>query len=65
MRASGLLGVRQCDIDPGRQLITVVRKESRAVQQVPTSGRGVSGTGALPRLDTFARCRPLKIASPR
>jgi hypothetical protein len=29
--------VRQCDTDPGQQLITVVRKGSRAVQQVPAS----------------------------
>lgn len=36
-RASELLGVRQCDIDPGQQLITVVRKGTRAVQQVPAS----------------------------
>jgi integrase len=37
VRASELLGVRQCDIDPGQQLIAVVRKGSRAVQQVPAS----------------------------
>jgi site-specific recombinase XerD len=37
VRAAELLGVRQCDIDPGQQLITVVRKGSRAVQQVPAS----------------------------
>jgi site-specific recombinase XerD len=37
-RASELLGARQCDIDPGRQLITVVRKGSRAAQLVPASG---------------------------
>jgi integrase len=36
-RASELLGVRQCDIDPGQQLITVVRKGTRVVQQVPAS----------------------------
>jgi integrase len=36
-RASELLGVRQCDIDPGQQLITVVRKGSRVAQQVPAS----------------------------
>jgi site-specific recombinase XerD len=36
-RASELLGVRHCDIDPGQQLITVVRKGTRAVQQVPAS----------------------------
>jgi site-specific recombinase XerD len=37
VRASELLGVRHCDIDPGQQLITVVRKGTRAVQQVPAS----------------------------
>jgi integrase len=37
VRAAELLGVRQCDTDPGQQLITVVRKGSRAVQQVPAS----------------------------
>ncbi|MGB9137899.1 MAG: tyrosine-type recombinase/integrase [Pseudonocardiaceae bacterium] len=37
VRASELLGLRQCDIDPGQQLITVVRKGTRAMQQVPAS----------------------------
>jgi len=37
VRAAELLGVRQCDMDPGQQLITVVRKGSRAMQQVPAS----------------------------
>lgn len=37
VRAAELLGVRQCDVDPGQQLITVVRKGSRAMQQVPAS----------------------------
>jgi site-specific recombinase XerD len=36
-RASELLGVCQCDIDPGQQLVAVVRKGSRAIQQVPAS----------------------------
>ena len=36
-RASELLGCRQRDADPGQQLITVVRKGTRAVQQVPAS----------------------------
>jgi integrase len=36
-RASELLGVRRGDLDPGQQLITVVRKGSRAVQQLPAS----------------------------
>jgi site-specific recombinase XerC len=34
-RASELLGARGGDVDPGQQLITVVRKGSRAVQQLP------------------------------
>lgn len=37
VRAAELLGMRQSDADPGQQLITVVRKGSRAQQQVPAS----------------------------
>jgi integrase len=36
-RASELLGVTCADIDPGQQVITVIRKGSRALQQVPAS----------------------------
>ena len=36
-RAAELLGMRQCDIYPGEQLISVVRKGSRAWQQIPAS----------------------------
>lgn len=36
-RASELLEVRQGDVDAGQQLITVVRKGSRALQQLPAS----------------------------
>jgi site-specific recombinase XerD len=36
-RASELLGARQCDVDPGQQLITVVRKGTRAEQPLPAS----------------------------
>ena len=36
-RAAELLGARGGDVDPGRQLITVVRKGSRSVQQLPAS----------------------------
>jgi site-specific recombinase XerD len=36
-RASELLGVRCCDVHPGEQLISVVRKGSRVVQQVPAA----------------------------
>jgi site-specific recombinase XerD len=37
-RAAELLGMRQCDVYPGEQLISVVRKGSRARQQLPASG---------------------------
>ena len=36
-RSAELLGARGGDVDPGQQLITVVRKGSRAVQQLPAS----------------------------
>lgn len=36
-RASELLGVRCADVDAGSQLITVIRKGSRAAQQLPAS----------------------------
>ena len=36
-RAAELLGMRQCDMYPGEQLISVVRKGSRARQQLPAS----------------------------
>lgn len=36
-RASELLGASRGDADPGQQLITVVRKGSRALQQLPAS----------------------------
>ncbi|WP_034086849.1 tyrosine-type recombinase/integrase [Streptacidiphilus albus] len=36
-RASELLGVRGGEVDPGQQLVTVVRKGSRALQALPTS----------------------------
>jgi site-specific recombinase XerD len=36
-RAAELLGARRCDADAGQQLITVVRKGSRAVQALPAS----------------------------
>ncbi len=37
VRASELLEMRVADVDPGQQVITVVRKGTRAVQQVPAS----------------------------
>ena len=36
-RASELLGARQGDADPGQQLITVIRKGTRALQQLPAA----------------------------
>ena len=36
-RAAELLGVRCGDVDPGQQLITVIRKGTRALQQLPAS----------------------------
>ncbi|HXY43496.1 MAG TPA: site-specific integrase, partial [Acidimicrobiales bacterium] len=36
-RASELLGARCADVDPGQQLITVVRKGTRAIQSLPAS----------------------------
>jgi site-specific recombinase XerC len=36
-RAAELLGARCADADPGQQLITVIRKGSRALQQLPAS----------------------------
>ena len=36
-RASELLGAPQGDADPGQQLITVIRKGTRALQQLPAS----------------------------
>jgi integrase len=36
-RAAELLGATCADVDPGQQLITVVRKGSRALQQLPAS----------------------------
>jgi len=36
-RASELLSVTQAGVDPGRQLISVVRKGTRAVQELPAS----------------------------
>ena len=36
-RASELLGATAADADPGQQLITVIRKGTRALQQLPAS----------------------------
>ncbi len=42
-RASELLRMRQCDFLPGEQLISVVRKGSRASQQLPASADAFVG----------------------
>ena len=55
-RASELLGVRQCDVDPGQQLITVVRKGSRAIQQLPAAADAFVWL-RLYQQDLQARCR--------
>ena len=57
VRASELLGMRVRDVDAGRQLITVVRKGSRAVQQVPASPDAFV-TCASTRRRCVAWCRP-------
>jgi integrase len=36
-RAAELLGARCGDVDPGQQLVTVIRKGTRAIQQLPAS----------------------------
>ena len=36
-RAAELLGARRADADPGQQLITVIRKGTRALQPLPAS----------------------------
>ena len=54
VRASELLGTRLCDMDPGQQLITVVRKGSRAVQQVPASADAFVWHPTGARLDLYA-----------
>ena len=51
-RASELLGARQADADPGQQLITVIRKGNRAVQQLPGIPRRVVGCGFTRRKPT-------------
>lgn len=47
-RASELLGATCGDADPGQQLITVVRKGTRALQQLPASPGRVRLAAALP-----------------
>ena len=62
-RASELLGARCGDVDPGQQLITVIRKGTRAIQQLPTSPDTLCGFGSTSptsarshRLDVMIRC---------
>ena len=48
-RASELLGATTGDVDPGRQLITVIRKGTRAMQQLPASPDALVSFGFCPR----------------
>ena len=50
-RASELLSVTQGGVDPGRQLITVVRKGVRAAQELPGFDRRLRVVAALPGRD--------------
>ena len=62
-RAAELLGASCGDVDPGRQLITVIRKGSRALQPLPASPDAfvLEGPGDPPPWNRFAapgaRCR--------
>jgi site-specific recombinase XerC len=62
-RASELLGVTAADADPGQQLITVIRKGTRALQQLPAVPGCVRVAAALPagdgRLVPAGRDQPL------
>lgn len=61
-RASELLSVTQGGVDPGRQLITVIRKGSRAAQELPASTDAfvwlrlhqVQTTGLIPQVRAAA-----------
>lgn len=57
VRASELLGATVGDADPGQQLVTVVRKGTRALQQVPASPDAFVWrlSSARPRVDRRAR----------
>ena len=71
-RAAELLGVRCGDVDPGQQLVTVIRKGTRALQQLPASPDafvwlrlyqcGLDPTGPTGRDDPlwWTRRRPLR-----
>ena len=50
-RASELLGACQGDADPGQQMITVIRKGSRGVQQLPASPDAFCSAASLPAAD--------------
>ena len=57
-RAAELLGVRCGDVDPGQQLITVVRKGTRAVQQLPASPDAFVWLRLYQARTATRRCRP-------
>ena len=54
-RASELVGVTCGDVDPGQQLITVIRKGARALQQFPASRMRSCSCGCIRR-----RCKGLR-----
>ena len=62
-RASELLSAAQGGVDPGRQLITVVRKGTGAIQQLPASIGCVRVASPLPGRD--GRVDPDRTATSR
>ena len=57
-RAAELLGATCADADPGQQLITVIRKGTRVLQQLPASPGCVCLAAAVSGADCRAWCRP-------
>jgi site-specific recombinase XerC len=51
-RASELLGATTGDADPGQQLITVIRKGTRFMQQLPASPEGAAPLEGLSDLQS-------------
>jgi hypothetical protein len=56
-RASEMLGATAADVDPGQQLITVLRKGTRVLQQLPVHRMRSCGCGCIRRSCTVW-CRP-------
>lgn len=57
-RAAELLGATAADVDPGQQLITVLRKGTRVLQQLPARRTRSCGCGCI-RRSCMAWCRPV------